>query len=226
MAQMITFLRLSFVCIALSAAAFSAPAARACYTALLLSMDVSNSVDPGEYRLQVDGLVAALGDAEVREIMVRDQVALSVMQWSGVDRQEISIPWQQMLSDSHVSAFAAQVQSMKRAFVFSDTAPADALMYGLRHLRDAPQCARQVIDVSGDGTPNAGGEISQARRAAERAGVIVNGLAIEGLGIAITNFYRRKLTTRDGFVITARGHRDYARAIRIKLIRELSKVLG
>jgi Ca-activated chloride channel family protein len=37
----------------------------ACGTALILTIDVSNSVDPGEYRLQIDGLAAALSDPEI-----------------------------------------------------------------------------------------------------------------------------------------------------------------
>ena len=44
--------------------------AQACRTALILAMDVSNSVDPGEYRLQIDGLAAALRDPEIAEIVV------------------------------------------------------------------------------------------------------------------------------------------------------------
>ena len=37
----------------------------ACDTDLILTIDVSNSVDPGEYRLQIDGLAAALSDPEI-----------------------------------------------------------------------------------------------------------------------------------------------------------------
>ena len=100
------------------------------------------------------------------------------------------------------------------------------MRHALDHFGRGPECTRRVIDMSGDGTPNAGGEIGQMRRAAERAGVTVNGLAIEGLGRAITNFYQRNVITRDGFVETARGHRDYARAIRRKILREISAVFG
>lgn len=200
--------------------------AAACQTALILSMDVSNSVDPGEYRLQTDGLAAALRDPEIAEILVRDQVALSVIQWSGVDLQAVSLPWTQMFATAQVGAFAAAVASMPRAFVLSDTAPAEALDFARSHFDAAPECMRRIIDMSGDGTPNAGGEIGLARRATERAGITVNGLAIEGLGVAITNFYSRNVITRDGFVETARGHRDYARAIRRKILREISRVFG
>lgn len=199
---------------------------QACRTALILAMDVSQSVDPGEYRLQIDGLAAALRDPEIAEILVRDQVALSVIQWSGVDSQEVSLGWTQMLSPSHVQLFADAVQRLPRAFVMSNTAPAEALDHALKHFNSGPDCTRRVIDMSGDGTPNAGGEVGRLRRAAERAGVTVNGLAIEGLGRAITNFYQRNVITGDGFVETARGHRDYARAIRRKILREISTVFG
>ena len=200
--------------------------AAACRTALLLAMDVSNSVDPGEYRLQVDGLALALQDPEIAEILVRDQVALSVMQWSGEDRQEISLDWQSMISPAHVEQFARQVTRMERAFILSDTAPAEALAAALKHLRRVPDCTRHVIDMSGDGTANAGGEVRHMRQRAERAGVTVNGLAIEGMGLAISNYYRQHLVTGDGFVETARGHRDYARAIREKILREIAQVMG
>ena len=212
--------RALFICLI-----FTGPA-HACRTALLLAMDVSQSVDPGEYRIQIDGLAAALRDPEIAEILVRDQVALSVIQWSGVDAQEVSLDWTQMLSPSHVQLFANAVQRLPRAFVMSNTAPAEAMTKALGHFDQGPNCARRVIDMSGDGTPNAGGEVNRLRRQAERSGVTINGLAIEGLGRAITNFYTRHVITADGFVETAQGHRDYARAIRRKILREISTVFG
>ncbi|MFZ1347287.1 MAG: DUF1194 domain-containing protein, partial [Tabrizicola sp.] len=36
-----------------------------CETALLLSIDVSGSIDAGDYRLQTEGLATALSDPEV-----------------------------------------------------------------------------------------------------------------------------------------------------------------
>ncbi|HKL69308.1 DUF1194 domain-containing protein [Salibaculum sp.] len=198
----------------------------ACETALMLTMDVSNSIDVAEYRLQVDGLADALLDREVMDVIVRGQSALAVMQWSGEGRQAVSIPWTRLRSRTDVRAFAAQARAMPRAFVLSDTAPGEALTFALRQFDSAPLCERRVIDVSGDGTPNAGGDTRPAVRAAERAGVTINGIAIESMGLAITNFYRGAVITRDGFVITARRHRDYPRAIREKLLRELSRILG
>ncbi len=202
------------------------PARAACETALMLTIDVSNSVDPGEFRLQTDGLADALGDPEIIEALVQGEVALAVMQWSGEERQAISIPWTRMRTAEDVARFALAARLTERAFVLSDTAPAEAIYFALRQFAQVEDCARHIIDVSGDGTPNAGSDVAGARLAAERAGVTINGVAIESMGIAITGFYQRALVTRDGFVITARGHRDYPRAIRDKIIRELSRVLG
>jgi Ca-activated chloride channel family protein len=56
--------------------------------------------------------------------------------------------------------------------------------------------------------------------------VEVNGLAIESIGLSITQFYRQWVITPGGFVVTARGHLDFARAMRIKILRELARPVG
>lgn len=206
-------------------AALPLPSA-ACQTALLLAVDVSNSIDAGEYQLQTGGLADALADPVIVETLVRGQSALAVMQWSGPDAQVMSIPWRKMISEADVAAFAAQARTLERAFVLSNTAPAEAVTRAMAQFDAVPDCARRVIDISGDGTANAGADVRPLRRRAERAGVTINAIAIEGLGVAITNFFRRNVITRDGFVITARGYRDYPRAIRAKILREISMVSG
>ena len=42
-----------------------------------------------DYRLQTEGLAAALSDPEVAEALVRGQVALAVVQWSGPEQQAL-----------------------------------------------------------------------------------------------------------------------------------------
>ncbi|MDO9525987.1 MAG: DUF1194 domain-containing protein [Gemmobacter sp.] len=198
----------------------------ACEVALMLAMDVSGSVDPAEYRLQVDGLALALADPSVRDVLVQGQVALSVMQWSGVGSQAVVLPWQRMLSADQVDRFAAATRAMTRAFAVSDTAVGAALDFALAGFAPVSDCRRRVIDMSGDGNENVGFTIGRARSAAQASGTEVNGLAIEGMGLSITNFYRNQVITKGGFVETARGHLDYARAIRAKMLRELTKPSG
>ena len=59
-------------------------------------------------------------------------------------------------------------------------------------------------------------------------GTEINAIAIEDIGRAtpITEFYRRFVITRQGFVMTARGLADYPRALRAKILREVAKPLG
>jgi len=200
--------------------------ARACETALVLTIDVSNSVDVAEYRLQVDGLADALSDPEIRDTLVRTATTIAVVQWSGEDKQAVSIPWTQIRSEGDVIGLAARARGLERAFVLSDTAPAEAILFSLDLFAEVPGCARRVIDISGDGTPNGGSDVRQARRMAERAGVTINAIAIESMGLAITNFYGDSVITRDGFVMTARTHREYPETLRLKILREISRVLG
>jgi len=210
----------------LCAIALTATPAVACDTALLLTIDVSNSIDVAEYRLQTDGMADAVLDAEVSDALIQGQVAVAVMQWSGVGRQDVSLPWRQIRTLADVQALSADARTMPRAFVQSDTAPGDAILFALDQFADAPTCTRKVIDISGDGTPNAGSDTRAASREAERRGVTINGIAIESMGLAISTFFRRAVITGDGFVITARTHRDYPRAIREKILREVSRIFG
>lgn len=211
---------------ALSLCSLCAAPVLACDAALLLTIDVSNSIDSAEYSLQTDGMADAVLDPEIMDALLKGQVALSVMQWSGVNRQEVSIPWTEIRTTADVRNFAALARNMPRAFLLSDTAPGDAILFALDHLTTAPPCRRQIIDISGDGTPNAGSDTRLAARLAERQGVTINGIAIESMGLAISNFFRSAVITRDGFVITARTHRDYPRAIREKILREVSRIFG
>ena len=194
-----------------------------CGMALLLAMDVSGSVDASEYRLQVDGLAAALRDREVQAALLKHRAAVSVVQWSGLDEQQLSIPWMRMHEPADITDLAIRVAEMRRVFHLGNTGVGDAISFSTRQFDAVPDCLLWVMDVSGDGDENVGFTVGTARRAAMNRGIIINGLAIEapGTGRAITNFYRNWVITPGGFVETAVNHRDFARAIRAKLLREL-----
>ena len=202
--------------------------AGACETALVLSIDVSGSIDRGEYRLQTQGLAAALSDPEVAEALVRGQVALAVVQWSGVSQQALVLPWQRMLTPEAVARYAERAARVPRAFEGSDTAVGQGVSFALAQFGGVPDCRKRVLDVSGDGPENAGFTDARARSEAVAAGVMVNAIAIEEPGPAapVTSYYRGWVMTPGGFVVTARGLQDYARTLRLKLLRELVKPIG
>jgi Ca-activated chloride channel homolog len=212
------------LCLALAAAP-----TRACDVALVLAVDVSGSVDAWEYQLQAEGLAFALRDGQVADALVRTRAAIAVVQWSGQDQQTLSIPWTRIEEPAQVARLAGRMAAMPRAHAGGNTAVGLALDFAA-DLFGPPvrDCARWVIDVSGDGDENEGFTIGQARRRTLTRGITVNGLAIEGLGTAqsITNFYRAWVITPGGFVETAQGHADFARAMRRKLLRELEPPLA
>jgi Ca-activated chloride channel homolog len=209
-------------------ACLSGQPAIACETALLLSIDVSGSIDRGDYRLQTAGLATALADPEIAEALVKGQVALAVVQWSGPSEQALVLTWQRMLAPDDVSRFAARAAAAPRAFSGSDTAVGQGLRFAAAQFAAVPDCKRKVIDVSGDGQENAGFTDTDARAEAMAASIMINAIAIEEPGPAspITSYYQRWIITPEGFVVTARGLQDYAGTLRLKLLRELVQPIG
>ncbi len=205
--------------------ALAAPAARACETALVLAIDVSNSIDNFEYSIQAEGLAEALRDPLVLESLVAGQVAVTVVQWSGPNNQQISIPWRRMQSDADVFSMADEAETMPRAVIMANTAIGDTIEFASALFAEVPDCKRRVIDISGDGADNAGTLPENQRRVAERAGITINGLAIDPHGLSITNYYRMRVITRNGFVMTSRGHQSYAETLKEKIRREVAQVM-
>jgi len=189
----------------------------------VLAIDVSRSIDIGEYNFQTHGLADALLDPEIADVLVQHQVALSVVQWSGAEEGDLTIPWRRMLSYNEVKDFSARVRDMPRKWEGSNTAVGDAIAFSAAQFDRVADCGRKVIDVSGDGSSNAGLHAGIESRKAEAAGIEINGIAIDIIGASITAFYTRFVVTSDGFVITSRGFSDYPRSIREKLLRELVK---
>lgn len=195
--------------------------ALACKLALALAVDISGSVDPDEYRVQMQGLANALRDSVVSEALVRAEAAVMVVQWTGSSRQDITVPWTRLRSFDDVKALAQRVETAPRRWRNFSTAIGDALRFVLDQWPGAPACERNVIDVSGDGVSNEGIEPLEMRAELRAAGITVNGLAIEAQEGDLTAYYWENLILGEGaFVVTANSFDDYPDRIRMKLIRE------
>lgn len=195
--------------------------ALACDLALLLAVDVSGSVDAREYRIQMDGLAAALRDGIVAEALVDQQANVAVLQWTGTSRQRQTVEWTAIRSFADLEALAREVETDVRVWRNYSTAIGEALIAAEDAFAAVPQCKRRVVDVSGDGVSNEGLP-PQARRPLLRArGITVNALAIETNDEDLTAWFFENLITGEGaFVMTADGFEDYPRQIRRKLQRE------
>jgi len=121
-----------------------------------------------------------------------------------------------------VERFARRIEAAPRRWSNSKTALGEAMAFMRRSFEAVPDCTRRVIDISGDGMTNAGRDTATQAKAMVPANITVNGLAIDRVGLSVTEFYRRfVITKRSGFVITATGYSDYPRAISEKLFREV-----
>lgn len=199
-------------------------AAGACDLALVLAVDVSGSVDAGEYRVQMDGLATALRDGVVSEALVRAEAQVSLIQWSGQARQEVSIPWQPTRSFAEVEALAQMIEAAPRPWRNYSTAIGEALSLGLAQFSQVPQCRRRVIDLSGDGYSNEGIEPAALKPALDAAGVTVNAIAIEQSEPELTAYFYEQVIWGEGaFVETAFSFSDYPEKIRRKLVREVAR---
>ncbi len=198
------------------------PLTHACEIALALTVDVSGSINDQEYHLQMGGLAAALQNPTVEDALVAGNVALMLVQWSGGNRQVVSVPWQRMHHRADVADFAAAVIAAPRAWDQFSTGIGGALQFTAAQFGGVMDCTRKVIDVSGDGYSNEGLAPKDVATALAAQGFQINGLAIEGDGFELTEYFRHNVISGPGaFVFTAKSYADYPRAIWRKLLAEL-----
>lgn len=198
-----------------------------CDLALVLAVDVSGSVDQQEYRVQMDGLAAALRDGTVVDALIDQRAQVTLIQWSGSGRQRQTIEWRQIDDAAGAAALATAISDDPRVWRNFSTAVGEAIGLSLDVLAQVPNCRRKVIDVSGDGVSNEGPAPQEYRDALGAADVTVNALAIETGDDDLTAWFFENLIQGEGaFVITANGFEDYPEQIRRKLQRETTRQLS
>lgn len=204
--------------------------AKACGLELVLAMDVSRSVINDEYDLQMGGLANALRSREVMDAIgwIPGGVMATVTQWSGEADQAQTVGWRHLTDPSSVLSFAKEVDFNRRAFYQSYTAIGEALWHANTLSATNPRkCKRRVIDVSGDGASNRGREPARIAEALAANGVTVNALVIRGARPDPAQYYLDNVVRGPGaFIEIAQTFHDYARAIRQKLLRELTPALA
>lgn len=212
------------------------PAAASCRQALALALDVSGSVDKWEYRLQFDGLAAALTDAEVQAAFLaypETPVRLMVFEWSAEGHQRMVIGWTDVTGAADLARMARVLRGTRAVPVANpSTAIGAAMLHGAAELSRQADCWQKTLDISGDGPSNIGRQ-PRLIGAHELGNVTINGLVVGPDGPANTTknrhnvkslmeYYRAYVIRGPGaFVVAALDYEDFARAMRRKLIREL-----
>ena len=195
--------------------------------ALILAVDCSSSVDEGDYHLQMQGIADALRNPQlVNAIANGDEgrIAFALVQWSTQHSQSIVIKWRSLQTAFDLLSTAQEIEHVDRHWLPGGTGLAIALDFCSALMQRVPALAtRKVIDVSGDGEENEGGNVVRARNSAIAHGITINGLPILYGSKYIEAYYAQVVTGGQGsFVIPATNMSAFKDAMTQKLLREIA----
>src|SRR5215470_14282654 len=126
---------------------------------LVLASDVSRSVDHPKFLLQREGYAAAISDTHVLEAIKsgpHQRIAVSFVEWSGFGAQKLVIDWTLIDGPAPARKFGDQLLELPRSFA-DRTSISGGIEFAAAQFERSPfEATRRTIDVSGDGTNNAG----------------------------------------------------------------------
>jgi hypothetical protein len=205
---------------------------------LVLSSDVSRSVDHPKFLLQREGYAAAISDPHVIDAIrsgPHQRIAVCFVEWSGFGAQKLVIDWTVIDGPGAARKFGDQLLELPRSFA-DRTSISGGIEFAMAQLERAPfEAARRTIDVSGDGTNNAGRDVKLARDEAVAKGIVVNGLVIlsdrpvpwnaehTNPPGGLERYYQDNVIGGPGaFVLVAENFNSFGRAIIKKMIAEIA----
>ncbi len=234
--------RRAAIVLAFASALFAASPARTEPVDLLLVLaaDVSRSVDSQKFQLQREGYAAALADPRVIDAIQsgrRGRIGVLFLEWSGFGNQKVVIDWTVVDGPKAAQAFGDRLLELPRSFA-DRTSISGGIDAAVAQLARAPfEAQRRTIDVSGDGTNNAGRDVGLARDEALALGISINGLVIlsetplpwnpehTNPPGGLTKYYRDNVIGGPGsFVLEAKDFNSFGEAIVKKMIAEIAEL--
>ena len=215
------------------------PAAEQVDLLLILAADVSRSIDSAKFQLQREGYGAAISDPRVLDAIRsggNGRIGLAFVEWSGVGAQRVVIDWATIRDAESAKGFGDRLLEAPRSFA-DRTSISGAIEFAMGQFARAPYDApRRTIDISGDGTNNAGRDVVSVRDEALARGVTINGLVIlSDTPLAwnpdhtnppggLDNYYRNHVVGGPGaFVQVAKDFNSFGEAIVKKMIAEVAQ---
>ena len=203
---------------------------------LVLAVDVSRSIDEVEAELQRRGYVEALTNERVIDAILSGEnrrIAVCYTEWAGTHYQVVVIDWTLIDSAAAARRFAEKLSEAPRTSQ-SWTAVGAALAHaGQRFESSGFSSKRRVIDVSGDGRTNDGPPAELVRDKLVAQGLVINGLPVmmnrTNFGrppdLTLDKYYEENVIGGPGaFIIVADNFDQFGRAVRNKLVREVSGI--
>ncbi len=236
---MIRSRRMLFAVVALALAPMSwAQAAEQVDLLLVFASDVSRSIDHPKFLLQREGYAAAVADRQVLEAVKSGplgKIAISFVEWSGFGAQKIVIDWSLLDGPAAARKFGDQLAEAPRSFADRTSISGGIEFAAAQFTRSPFEAPRHTIDVSGDGTNNAGRDVRLARDEAVAKGIVINGLVIlsdrqvpwnaehTNPPGGLDQYYRDNVIGGPGaFVLVAEDFHSFGRAIVKKMIAEIA----
>lgn len=196
---------------------------------LVLAVDISRSVDDGEYDLQMTGIANAFRNPEIIDLIGQHNgVAVTLFQWDEEADKQHMIPWHLLSDRASVLSFATKVQVLERSQTRNFTGIGRAIEFGVQLITENKYAGRQSkIDISGDGRDNIGSLPSASRQRARSLGIAINGLPILTDTYNLDKYYREEVILGpDAFLEIAIDYNDFARAFLRKLRREITPFMS
>jgi hypothetical protein len=203
---------------------------------LVLAVDVSRSIDEVEAELQRRGYIEALTNERIIDAILSGEnrrIAVCYTEWAGTHYQVVVLDWAVIDSPSAARRFADKLAEAPRQSQ-SWTAVGAALAHaGQRFDNSGFVSKRRVIDISGDGRTNDGPPAELVRDRLVSQGIVVNGLPVmmnrTNFGrppdLSLDKYYEENVIGGPGsFMIVADDFDQFGRAVRTKLVREISGV--
>ena len=202
---------------------------------LVLAADISDSMDLEEAALQRRGFAGAIRHPEVIETIRRGllgRIAVAYVEWAGSTYQRTLVNWTEVSDARSATAFAEALERRTLRFELW-TSISGAIAYAARSFDgNGFHGRRRIIDISGDGPNNRGPYVIHARDRAVADGIVINGLPIINdrpgpYGFPtlphLDLYYEDCVIGGPGsFVVVADGLKDFARAIRRKMVLEIA----
>ena len=201
---------------------------------LVITTDVSYSVDDMEARMQREGAVTAFRSKEVVEAIKSGslgKIAVAYIDFSNANASRVVVDWQVVHDQASAEAFADAI-AVARKTDGVQTSISSGIQLAARMIDDNDyEGMKKVIDVSGDGPNNEGRRVDHVRDEVLAKGIIINGLPIVTEADKFDVYYLPDLDKYyagcviggpGAFIQVANGFADLARALRRKLVLEIS----
>jgi hypothetical protein len=202
--------------------------------ALVITTDVSYSVDENEARFQREGAIAAFRNPDVIKAIQAEalgRIAVTYIDFSSYSTNKIIAPWHIVHDAASAEAFADLLAIAPRTLGVQTSISSGLEM--AEHLIDTSGyvATKRVIDVSGDGPNNEGHLVDKVRDEIIAKGIVINGLPIMTPADQFDVYYLPDLDKyyagcviggTGAFLQVAHGFEDLERALRRKLIQEIS----